>query len=265
MQCPSCGQHTPDSWKKLVVRKDFRDQPVYTLDVPGPYDTSIPRQDQQPDSIVVFDWMVCANGKCHDLVVRMHETREIAALGPPLPDGQRRPTTETETHTWVVRPRFSTRPIPREVGEPFRTDYAEAAALLDISPRMSAVLARRLIGDLLKKYAEKKHWSLTARIRSFTNETGHPSGLTSNLDHLREIADFGAHTQEAEQQTEDGELEVVIVDADRDDAEWTLDLVDRMFDYFIVQPAKDDAMKDKWNKNISRTGRKPLGAGEETE
>jgi hypothetical protein len=38
-----------------------------------------------------------------------------------------------------------------------------------------------------------------------------------------------------------------------------------MFDYFIVQPAKDDAMKDKWNKNISRTGRKPLGAGEETE
>jgi hypothetical protein len=124
---------------------------------------------------------------------------------------------------------------------------------------MSAVLARRIVGDLLKKYAGKKHWSLTARIRSFINEPGHPSGLTSNLDHLREIADFGAHTQEAEEENEAGELEVVIIDADRGDAEWTLDLVDRMFEYLIVQPAIDGEMKLKWNKNIERTGRKALG------
>jgi hypothetical protein len=123
---------------------------------------------------------------------------------------------------------------------------------------MSAVLARRIVGDVLKDFAGKSQWSLTARIRSFIADGKHPSSLTDNLEHLREIADFGAHTQEAEQESEGGEMETVIIDADRDDAEWTLDLVDGLFDYLIVRPQKDEAMKAKWDKNIQRAGRKAL-------
>jgi hypothetical protein len=128
---------------------------------------------------------------------------------------------------------------------------------------MSAVLARRIVGDLLKDYAGKANFSLTARIRGFIADGKHPAALTDNLDHLREIADFGAHTMEAEEETESGEMEVVIIDADRDDAEWTLDLVDRLFDYLIVTPQRDEAMKAKWDKNLQRTGRKALRRGED--
>jgi hypothetical protein len=203
---------------------------------------------------VEIDWMICGNPECGELVIRMHETRPTGLWL----EGEEGRTRDTTTESWWIRPRFGSRPLPKEVEEPFRTDYAEAAALLDVSPRMAAVLARRIVGDLLKKYANAKHWSLAARIRSFVAESGHPSGLTSNLEHLREIADFGAHTQEVELEREDGELEVLIIDADRVDAEWTLDLIDRMFDYFIVQPARDEAMKSKWDDHISKTGRKPL-------
>ncbi len=129
---------------------------------------------------------------------------------------------------------------------------------------MSAVLSRRIIGDVQANYASKKHWSLTARIDSLISDGRYPESLTSNLHHLREIADFGAHTQlekRSEGEEESGDLEVVIIPVDREDAEWTLDLVDRVFDYFIVLPAKDDAMKRKWDANIAKAGRKPLRPG----
>jgi hypothetical protein len=172
---------------------------------------------------VMVEGMRCAHEDCEQLLIRINESRPTAWIdggGPIL-----------TTDTWIARPRFgeTTRPVDALIGEPYRTDYLEAAAILEISPRMAAVLARRIVGDLLKDYAKKKHWSLTARIRSFINDGGHPSSLTTNLEHLREIADFGAHTQEAEQESESGEMEVVIIDADREDAEWTLDLVDRLF------------------------------------
>jgi hypothetical protein len=106
------------------------------------------------------------------------------------------------------------------------------------------------VGDLLKKYAGKDAKRLTAQIDSFTKESGHPSSLTSNLHHFREVGDFGAHTQEDENAS--------IIDVDREEAEWTLDLVDRLFDYFIVQPAKDEAIKGRLDAKIERAGRKPL-------
>jgi hypothetical protein len=243
MKCPDCGQHTPDGWWNYLAATTGGT--MGSLVVAG---RPIPGNDRNlPTTDVSLDYMFCANDDCGQLIIRVHETWNVPRHAVDNP--------EMLTRTWYARPRSASRPIDPLVPEPFRSDYLEAAAILDVSPRMSAVLARRIVGDLLKSYAGKKHWSLTARIRSFIGESGHPSGLTSNLDHLREIADFGAHTQEAEQESETGELEVVIIDADRDDAEWTLDLLDRMFDYLILQPAKDEEMKLKWDKNIERTGR----------
>lgn len=57
--------------------------------------------------------------------------------------------------TWYVLPRFgsSVRLIDPTVPDPYRRDYEEATAILDVSPRMSAVLSRRLLADLLEEYA----------------------------------------------------------------------------------------------------------------
>jgi hypothetical protein len=59
--------------------------------------------------------------------------------------------------------------------------------------------------------------------------------------------------------------EPAIIDVDREEAEWTLDLVDRLFDYFILQPAKDKAIKQKLDSKIKRAGRTPLRPGAEEE
>jgi hypothetical protein len=242
VECPICGKVSRPEWSPFYADVHKSDS-----------DVLLARQQKHRYHYVGLDWMRCAHEDCEELIVRVHEQRPkgwIDGTGAPL----------MGTDTWFARPRFgeSKRPIHSLVKDPYRTDYLEATALLDISPRMSAVLARRILGDLLKDFAGKKHWSLTARIRAFIKDGTHPSSLTTNLDHLREIADFGSHTQEAEAESETGEMETVIIDADRDDAEWTLDLVDRLFDYLIVTPSRDEEMKQKWDDNIRRTKRKEL-------
>jgi hypothetical protein len=233
VKCPICGDHSPPTW-----------QPFETRMAHG-YVAALPAATNVLED-VMLDWMRCSNEDCAQMVVRVHEQRITGDLSPLL-----------RTDSWIARPRFgqTERPIHALVPEPFRTDYAEAAAILEISHRMSAVLSRRILGDLLKNYAGKEQTTLAAQIDSFTAESGHPSSVTSNLHHFREVANFGAHTQE--DQLADGGGPVVI-DVDRDEAEWTLDMVDRLFDYFIVQPAKDEEIKRRMDEKIKRAGRKPL-------
>jgi hypothetical protein len=96
---------------------------------------------------------------------------------------------------------------------------------------MSAVLSRRILADLLERYDGQTQFSLAARIDNFSKDTTHPRRLRENLHYLREIADFGAHTQKDDQ--------AEIVDVDRHEAEWTLEIIDRLFEYFILDPARD--------------------------
>ena len=230
MKCPSCGENTPDSWRVLLVEAGFRSDHTYSLRAPGllGHDTS-----------VAFDWMHCANETCKQLVVRMHESI------PTLP-----PHIGPETQTRYVRPMWSIRRIDSLVPEPFRTDYLDAAAILGISPRMSAVLTRKIVYDLLERYADVCEYTLKASLDKFIVDVSHPTRVRESLQHLREIGDFGAHTQK------DGVGKVI--DVSSEDAEWTMDLVDRLFDYFILDPERDKALRSKWDTNLQDTGRKPI-------
>jgi hypothetical protein len=245
VECPVCTKQSNPDWHAFETMQD------------GAYTNALLGVPSNGYNHVSLEWMRCANESCNQLIVQIHERQVTGSIagGAPL----------FRIDSWTVRPRFGDlkRPIDPLVPEPFRTDYQESTALLEVSPRMSAVLARRIAGDLLKTYAGKKHFSLTARIRSFIKDGEGPASLRDNLDHFREIADFGAHTQEAVTETESGEMEVVIIDADRDDAEWTLDIVDRLFDHFIVQRGRDEAMRRKWDENIARTGRDAIRPSDE--
>lgn len=233
VRCPTCTRESNPDWRGFeTISADTPHMPqrVFAL-APG----------GETSAKVSLFWMRCANEDCKQLIIRIQETH-AAGGGDEI----------ANIVAWLAFPRFGqTRPINSLVPEPFRTDYLEASAILDISHRMAAVLARRILGDLLKKYAGKNDKRLTGQIDAFLSEPGHPSGLTSNLHHFREVGDFAAHTQQ--DQTDD-----TIIDVDRDEAEWTLDLVDSLFDYFIVQPAKHEAIRQRMDAKIARAGRKPL-------
>jgi Domain of unknown function (DUF4145) len=187
MKCPICGENTPDDWKFLQATLP-QDPGVIGIKVAH----ELPSMGESGGTArgfagnVWFSWMYCAAEGCGTLVVRAHNAERQF-------DGTGLAYLQDAAITWTVFPRHAGRSVDPRVPPEFARDYKEAAAILDISPRMSAVLARRILGDLLKRYAGKTMNSLTAQIDAFASEGGHPSNLAENLHHFREIGDFAAH------------------------------------------------------------------------
>jgi hypothetical protein len=216
MKCPFCSYLTADDWQTAGMisgsGKDF--------------------------SSLSIDWMRCANEACQQTIVRMRELQYRVVNGQPM-------SSPTE---WIARPRGGIRPVDERVPEPLRTEYLEAAAILDLSPRMSAALSRQVLSDLLAEYAHAGDDKLTAKIERFTSDSSHPLRLRENLRQLPTVAEdeAGAGGQ------------AHIPDVSEAEAVWMLDLLDRLFDYLIVDPARDEQMRASVTELIDRAG----GSGE---
>lgn len=236
MKCPTCGDNTPDRWHRLASTSGMGapDRP----ELPSPHPEI--RDVAHLTHWIGFDWMACANKECGQLVIRGHDGWHQDEGGMWI----------QHTDTWFVYPRDRVRPVDPQVPEDLARDFIEAAAILDRSHRMSAVLARRILADLLEKYARLGDFKLSTRIDKFIADTTHPRRLRDNLHHLREAGDFSAHTQT------DDQLESL--DIDTDEAEWTLDVVERLFDYFIVEPERDRMLRKRMDAKIDKAGRKAI-------
>jgi hypothetical protein len=239
MKCPTCGENTSDAWEKLIKGFGYQSRPEYGLEVPI--------EDAAADGArrVSFAWMHCANEDCRQLVVRAHDIYRYRLDGDPTPNER--------AETWLVYPRRQSRPLDPLVAEEapdLADDFSEAAAILEISPRMSAVLSRRILADLLERYANLTAYGVSDRIDSFRADAKHPAGLREHMHHFREIADFGAHTQRNDEDQ--------IIDVDPAGAAWMLDYLERLFDYLIVSPAKDREITRQWDKNVADANRRPI-------
>jgi hypothetical protein len=185
--------------------------------------------------------MQCPNEACQEILVSAQ--RVVRERG----------SNDLQYGKWFAVPRKpSPRPIDPLVKDPFRFDYLEASVILEDSPRTSAMLARRILADLLEEYGHvQRSLKLSKMIDNFVESGQHPSYVTENLHYLREIADFGAHTQKDELGN--------IVDVEPNEAEWTLNVVDTLFDYFIVGPEKDKMRRGAFDKKVAAAKRKPIG------
>jgi hypothetical protein len=231
MRCPFCAQFTPDAWTQLGY-------------IPGT---------GRDFTGLSANWMRCANDQCQQAVVVVTETH----TGPVIIEGQPTASIETSEKQWMVRPLGVVRIIDSLVPNPFRNDYLEAASILEQSPRMSAVLARRVLADVLENYGGHAQRDLVDRIDSFTKDPSVPSGLRENLHHFREAGNFGAHTMTNAARAAPG-AQVEILDIGREEAEWTLDLLDRLFDHYIIGPERDKKIREAMNDRIKQAGRKEL-------
>jgi hypothetical protein len=257
MICPFCSSSTPAVWNAFTTNQDelgrglSQFQSLPTCQLPT-------KPDSPPAPIqlqVRVEWSRCQNEQCREYIVQVIRTVS-------QPAGKMPPQTET----WFAVPKHKAPPAIdlTLVPVPMREDYLQAYIIVDDAPRMSAVLSRRILSDLLKKYDNANNFGTAARIDKFSNNPQHPSRLRDNLHYLREIADFGAHTQVAKPTAvtdaipEDVCWEDVIINASKEEAEWTLKVVGDLFDYFIIAPAKDKLLREEFDKKLEATGRKRL-------
>jgi hypothetical protein len=244
-KCPHCNCANADMWESLVGFTDAKGQPLTEaskrMTAILPKRVEISEQSTEMAESAIIYWTQCRNVDCGRLVVFVEygEHYEI----------DRHPTLR---QGWFAIPkRGAPRPIDERVPEPFRTDYLEASLILTDSARMSAVLARKILADLLERYANvPRSLKLSKMIDDFLGQKGHPSHVTDNLHYLREIADFAAHTQK--------DTLGNIVDINPGEAEWTLETVDSLLDYFIVGPEKDKQRRATFDMKIAAAQRKPI-------
>ena len=153
---------------------------------------------------------------------------------------------------YLVRPKSANRTPPSpEVPKKFATDYVEGCLVLADSPKASAALSRRCLQNILREVAKVKPSDLASEIQEVINSGKLPTHIVESLDAVRVIGNFAAHPIKA---TASGE----IVDVEAGEAEWNLDTLEALFDFYFVQPALVQKKRAALNNKLKAAGKPGL-------
>ena len=142
------------------------------------------------------------------------------------------------------------RSAAKEVPQDLAEDFNEASAVIGDSTKASAALSRRCVQQLLRLQGYSQH-DLAKQIDAALASKTLPSSLALNLDAIRNIGNFAAHPIK---DTNSG----AIVPVEPEEAEWNLDVLEGLFDFYYVQPAHDQARRDALNSKLTAAGKPPI-------
>ncbi len=151
----------------------------------------------------------------------------------------------------MIHPLGSTRsPCPNEVPAEIAEDYKEACLVEHLSPKAAAALARRCLQNMLRERgidvdSKKLYDEISEAMENLT------SNLSDAIDAIRTVGNFAAHPEKSDNTGEIIEVEV-------GETEWTLDVLEDLFDHYYVHPAKTQAKKDKLNEKLREAGKSEM-------
>lgn len=221
MQCPHCdiAFSEKEAWERFAVESTSVRDWVWSC-----YFTECP--------------------ECEELVIhieRTHQGRSIPwALDEP---GYRRR---------IVYPLSAPpRSVATGVPEHLKADYQEAYQVLPVSPKASAALSRRVLQSILVEQGyvgRDLSKQIDAVLKDAKPEKALPPGLQGTVDAIRNFGNFSAHPI-----TDVTSLQ--IIDVEPEEAEWCLQIVERLFVHYYVRPAEDQRMLDDLNGKLSLAGK----------
>jgi hypothetical protein len=152
----------------------------------------------------------------------------------------------------LVYPKAASRKsLSSDVPDHFAKDYKEACLVLSDSAKASAALSRRCLQNILRECAGVKRSDLSKEIDEVLAAKSLPSYLADGIDAIRAIGIFAAHPVKS---SSTGEL----VEVEPGEAEWLLDLLEGLFDFYFVQPAVLKRKRDEVNKKLTDVGKPPM-------
>ena len=220
MKCPHCQTEFHDSPRNIDLGYD-------------------------PDGLWYLEVQECA--ACHRLVLTLlsKEALSLSLTGGGYYPGK-------DKTRYLVRPKVANRPAPsKEVPEEFAADYREASLVLADSPKSSAALSRRCLQHILREKAGVKKADLAKEIDEVISSGKLPSHLSEAIDGIRNIGNFAAHPIKA---TASGE----VLPVEPGEAEWTLDVLEGLFDFYFVQPALLTAKRAALTAKLASAGKPPV-------
>ena len=136
--------------------------------------------------------------------------------------------------TMVVPRGIARMPVPKEVPADIVEDYMEACLVLVDSPKASAALSRRCLQNLLRQAAGVKQGNLSGEIQQVLDSGKLPPILAENIDAFATSGISPRTPIRALAQVTSCPVEPL-------EAEWNLEVLESLFDFYFVQPARDQA------------------------
>jgi hypothetical protein len=154
--------------------------------------------------------------------------------------------------TYLARPKGVSRsPVLLEVPEQYATDYQEACLVLADSAKASAALSRRCLQHILRDIAKVKHGNLANEIQELLDGGKLPSHIAESIDAVRNIGNFAAHPLKSQATGE-------VFPVEPGEAEWNLDVLEALFDFYFVQPSILKKKRDALNQKLQLAGKPPM-------
>lgn len=240
MKCPTCGENTPG--QPRIFQTWYASPGIVQLDssTVTPPDTEFSLEGPRRQTIMVT-WMRCANAQCHEVVIWVSESTREFMGGVPA---------KRNESQWIAYPHGAgvVPTVDPLVKSELIQDYREAHLVLEVSPRLAAVMARSIVEDLLADAGYKGY--LTAQIDKYLKDPNSPSAVKELLEPLRALGDWGAHPFKDDK----GDR----LPVDRAVIEWALDAIGRLFDHFVIGPERDRQAIAAIHKLTADAKRTPL-------
>ena len=122
-----------------------------------------------------------------------------------------------------ICPRSSARLYPDYVPISIRNDYEEACAIVDLSPKASATLARRCLQGMIHDFWGIVEKNLNAEITALKDKV--PASQWGAIDALRKVGNIGAHMEK------DIDL---IIDVEPGEAKSLIKLIELLIDKWYI-------------------------------
>lgn len=132
-----------------------------------------------------------------------------------------------------------------------KQDYTQARLIVHSSPQAAAVMVRRLLQNILQNSYQIKEYNLQKEIKKFRERPGIPEHLAAAIDAIRFIGNFGAHPSK---DIETGR----IIEVDREEAEWLLELIEDLLDFTYIQPKITKERLASLNRKLIKMGKPPM-------
>ena len=142
----------------------------------------------------------------------------------------------------TLQPKSLAKQFPTYIPEAIRSDYEEACAIVNLSPKASATLSRRCLQGMIHDFWDIKLKNLNQEITALKDKI--PADLWSSIDALRQLGNIGAHM---EKDTD------VIVDIDPNEAEFLIKLIELLMkEWYINREERKKLFSDIISTNEAK-------------
>ncbi len=231
MECPSCLTTVEFQWATENVPSRHYD--------PRFFHETRPPTPKSPWSIIGDECLACSQ-----MVAYVFEVEKV--------DDGYQPKNETLR---LVLPQFKKRDTEHFgnlVPSAFFEDYSEAIKVVDVSPKAAAILVRRALQCVLND-RNFKGKSLFDQVEAMVKDQSTPEDLRIAVDLIRNFGNFGAHPL-TDRQT------LTLVDVEPNEAESCIQLLEELFLFYYVEPARRRARLDPLKDKVEGLGKPILGS-----